>query len=295
PGELALKRAAVEVLSVGIEHHHGRILRNDVGERDRFFDHALGGIAGAALPDFDDFDVTQAELPAGLRGTLAVACTQFGFRALLQTPDSGNDDAHRTARFSACSPRVPARRRPHLFQIVEGADLGPEDMHDNVSGIDEDPVSLPHSLDADAGPAASLDVLHEVVGHGAHVTLRSAARHDHVIAYGGFAGEIDDNAVLGLHVFQTREDGFEHLLGSRMPGDGFGLTTLRPRECRCAQGFWSFRYVAPAPVLAGVHIKIITSSVSFYPGGAWTSLPILAWSLCFPPFFSLCFGSLFAL
>jgi hypothetical protein len=36
-----------------------------------------------------------------LRGTLAVACTQFGFRALLQTPDSGNDDAHRTARLSA--------------------------------------------------------------------------------------------------------------------------------------------------------------------------------------------------
>src|SRR4029079_3664648 len=198
-------------------------------------------------------------------------------------------------RLSARSPRVPAGRRPHLFQIIEGADLWPEDMHDDVSGVDENPVTLPHSLDADAGTAASLDVLHEVVGHGAHVTLRSAARHDHVIAYGGFAGEIDDDAVLGLHVFQTREDGFEHLLRSRMPGDGFGLTTLRPRECRCAQGFWSFRYVAPAPVLAGVHIKIITSSVSFYPGGAWTSPSILACWLCFHACFHVCCGSLFAL
>ena len=144
------------------------------------------------------------------------------------------------------------------------------------------------------GPPAPLDVLDEVVGHGADVTLRSAARHDHVIAYGGFAGEIDDDAVLGLHVFQTREDGFEHLLGSRMPGDGFGLTTRCPRECRCAQGFWSFRYVAPAPILTGVHFKIVTSSVSFYPGGGRTSPPIWACWLCFHACFHVCCGSLLA-
>src|SRR5262245_18400018 len=110
-------------------------------------------------------------------------------------------------------------------------------MHDDVSGIDEDPVSLPHSFNADAWTAVLLDVLHEVIGHGADVTLGAAARDDEIIAYGGFAGEIDDDAVLGLHVFQTREDGCEHLLGSRMPGDGFGLTTRCPRECSRAQGF----------------------------------------------------------
>ena len=42
--------------------------------------------------------VAQAKLTAGLRGTLAIACTQFGFRALFQTPNSGNDDAHRAAQ-----------------------------------------------------------------------------------------------------------------------------------------------------------------------------------------------------
>jgi hypothetical protein len=26
-----------------------------------------------------------------------------------------------------------------------------------------------------------------------------------------------------------------------VPGDDFGLTTRCPRECRCIQGFWSFR------------------------------------------------------
>jgi hypothetical protein len=167
-------------------------------------------------------------------------------------------------------------------------------MHDDVSGIDQDPIPLAHSLDADARTASLLDILHEVVGDGADVTLRSAARHDHVIAYGGFSGEIDDDAVLGLQVFQTREDGFEYLLGRRMPGDGFGLTTRCPRECRCAQGFWSFRYVAPAPILTGVCLKIVTSSASFYPGGERTSSPIWACWLCFHACFHVCCGSLLA-
>ena len=78
-GELGRKRAAVEILSAGIEHHHGGVLRNDVGERDRFFDHALAGIASTAFPDFDDFDITQTKLTAGLRGTLAVALHSIRF------------------------------------------------------------------------------------------------------------------------------------------------------------------------------------------------------------------------
>jgi hypothetical protein len=30
-----------------------------------------------------------------------------------------------------------------------------------------------------------------------------------------------------------------------VPGDDFGLTTRRPRECRCIQGCWSFRCTHP--------------------------------------------------
>src|SRR5262249_33398162 len=36
---------------------------------------------------------------------------------------------------SAWPPPVLAHRRPHLFQIVESADLRSENMHDDVSGI----------------------------------------------------------------------------------------------------------------------------------------------------------------
>ena len=56
-------------------------------------------------------------------------------------------------------------------------------MHDDVSGIYEDPVSLPHSFNAGAWTAVLLNVLDNVIGHGADVTLRPAACHDHVIAY----------------------------------------------------------------------------------------------------------------
>src|ERR1051326_8266967 len=36
--ELGRKRAAVETFSARVEHHNGCVLRNDVGECDRFFE-----------------------------------------------------------------------------------------------------------------------------------------------------------------------------------------------------------------------------------------------------------------
>ena len=96
---------------------------------------------------------------------------------------------------------------------------------------------MAHALDANAGDARLFDVLDEVVGDGGDMALRTAAGHDHIIAYRRFAGEIDDDAILGFQVFKTRKDSAERLLGSWVPGDGFGRTTRRPRECRFIQGF----------------------------------------------------------
>ena len=73
--------------------------------------------------------------------------------------------------------------------------------------------------------ARIFDILDQVIGNSADMPLRPAAGHDHIIAYRGFAGEIDNDAVLGFHVFKTGEDGVERFLGSWMPGDDFGLTT----------------------------------------------------------------------
>ena len=86
---------------MGIEQYHRRTLRNDAGKRDRFLAHALVRIGGTALPDFNDFDIAQAKLAAGLRRALAVALAQLTFRAPFQASNGGNDDAHRAARLSA--------------------------------------------------------------------------------------------------------------------------------------------------------------------------------------------------
>src|SRR5215475_5542728 len=49
--------------------------------------HAFASLCGTALPDFDDLDITQPELTAGLRRPLAVALTQLGFRTPLKPSD----------------------------------------------------------------------------------------------------------------------------------------------------------------------------------------------------------------
>src|SRR5262249_8436414 len=128
---------------------------------------------GTALLDFDDFDVTQAKLTARLGRAFAVALRQLSFRTLLQAPDGGNDDTHRTANFisPAALRRLGFSRRPHLFQIVEGAYFRPEHMDDDITGIDQHPVALPHTLDADTTAACLLDILDQVVGHGADMAL----------------------------------------------------------------------------------------------------------------------------
>jgi hypothetical protein len=103
-----------------------------------------------------------------------------------------------------------------------------------------------------------------MVGDRADMALRPAGGHDHVIAYRGFAGEIDGDAVLGFHVFQTREDDAECLLGTGVPSDGFGPATRRPRECRFGQRMFPFTFVAPAPARAGDVVTIAILLDSFH-------------------------------
>src|SRR5271169_3108619 len=102
--QLGGETGAVEVVAVGVEQYDRRALRNDVGERNRLLEHALGGVVRAAFPDFDDFDVAQTEIAPGLRRALAEALGKFGFRALFQASDDGHDDTHRAAEcISLCA------------------------------------------------------------------------------------------------------------------------------------------------------------------------------------------------
>jgi len=70
------------------------MLGDDIGDGDRFLDHATRGIRGAALLDFDHVDRAQAGAAAGLRGTLAIALGELALGTLLQAANGCDDDAH---------------------------------------------------------------------------------------------------------------------------------------------------------------------------------------------------------
>src|SRR6185437_9231937 len=103
--------SAIDIFALYIERDHRRALRDNIGERDRLLDHAFAGIVGAALPDFDNFDIAQAEIAAGLRRAFAKALGKLGFRALFQASNGGNDNPHRAAGSIACDSALAPRNR----------------------------------------------------------------------------------------------------------------------------------------------------------------------------------------
>src|SRR5262245_55410488 len=113
------------------ENHRDGALGQDVGDGNRFLDHAPRDVVGAALADFDDVDRGKTNRASDLRRTLAVTLSQISFRPLLQSTDRGDHDAHVSPTITAVpSADVPTLwARPHLLKLIEGAHLGPEHMH----------------------------------------------------------------------------------------------------------------------------------------------------------------------
>ena len=61
--------------------------------------------------------------------------------------------------------------RPELFQIVEAAHFRPEEMDDNINGIDQHPVALLHALDPDMTVARLFKFINQLVGNGADMAV----------------------------------------------------------------------------------------------------------------------------
>ena len=60
---------------------------------------------------------------------------------------------------------------PHLFKVVELADLGLEDVHHDIARIDQNPLALRHTLNADALVAGFCQLFLDLVGDGADMPL----------------------------------------------------------------------------------------------------------------------------
>jgi hypothetical protein len=74
---------------------------------------------------------------------------QPGKRATAQPADGENAEADRRGVPRLLANRLAVRQgfAPELFEIVVGAGLGPEQVHDHITGIDKHPIALRLALD----------------------------------------------------------------------------------------------------------------------------------------------------
>jgi hypothetical protein len=79
-------------------------------------------------------------------------------------------------------------------------------MHDDITGIDEHPVALRHTLDAEIAEAFRLQPLDELIGNRRNVPVGAPGSDDHLVGKGALAIEIDRGDVLGLGIIKTGED-----------------------------------------------------------------------------------------
>ena len=107
---------------------------------------------------------------------------------------------------------------PHLFDVVELADLGTEDMNDDVAGVDQHPVAAIQTFDAGIAEALVLKIGHDMVGNRQDMAARATGDDDHVVSKRGLSSNVDGDDILGLGVLEACEDGLQGA------GSGIGAT-----------------------------------------------------------------------
>ena len=95
---------------------------------------------------------------------------------------------------------------PDLLDIVEAADLRPEQVDDHIPCIDQHPVGAGQAFNPALAVAGFLERTQQVIGHCADVPLRAAGRHDQAVGDRGFTLEINEYDILGLIIVQTAKD-----------------------------------------------------------------------------------------
>src|SRR5262249_57447586 len=95
-------------------------------------------------------------------------------------------------------PRLPVwpscvlgRRRPHLLEIVESTNFRPENMYNDVAGVEQHPVALPHAFDTNTGTTRLFNIFDQVIGNSTDMALRSPAPHHHLISARRFSLQTD--------------------------------------------------------------------------------------------------------
>ena len=137
------------------------------------------GPCRAALGQFGDIETRPSQAAPYIAGTLQIARHEQTLGAVLEFANRENADLHRNpSGNSAFSGTV---RTPHFLEIVETAHFGPEDMHDDITCIDEHPIARRLPLHPNAGSTLALQGLDDLIGDRIDMTIRTPGGNDHRI------------------------------------------------------------------------------------------------------------------
>ena len=130
---------------------------------------------------------------------------------------------------------------PEFFEIVEASDFRPEDVDDDVAGIDQHPIGVGQAFDFQITAPVMLEPFDQLVGNGADMTVGTAGSDDHFIGDNGLAIQIYGDDVLSLGIFELAENsGEERVLGLALwrklnPGGALRRAVLL--SWRCQSGY----------------------------------------------------------
>ena len=96
--------------------------------------------------------------------------------------------------------------RPDLLDVVELAHFGAEQMDDDVTRIDQHPVTVRQTLNASLAVTGFLEGAQQVIRQSADVTMRAARRDDKSVCYGALAFQVDEDDVLRLVIIQALQN-----------------------------------------------------------------------------------------
>ena len=142
------------------------------------------GLAGARFVEFAPLDAGKPQRRREAGDALGVALEKLAFRAGFHAADREHGQPQSLSAFARFARTV---RAPHLFEIVELADFGAEDVDDRVARVEQHPVVVRRALDFRLREARLAAGARNAIGDRADMDVRPPRGDDHDVGDGGFA------------------------------------------------------------------------------------------------------------
>lgn len=91
--------------------------------------------------------------------------------------------------------RVGQIATPETLQVVKTPGFVSEQVHDDIAGVDQDPVGLAATFSDVADHSLALQPLEQMLGHRFQMSPGATRSDHHGIGHAGLADEIDDDGV----------------------------------------------------------------------------------------------------